>query len=109
MSIIYSINKGINKPIEFKGIKAQYIMYLAIGLVVILIVFTICYMCGVSSYISLPMVAILGFSLLNWVMRFSAKYGQFGLLKETAYRSIPATIRCFNRSLFIHLSQTPGS
>jgi len=28
MSSVYKINKGINKPIEFKGLKAQYIAYL---------------------------------------------------------------------------------
>ena len=29
---VYKINKGINKPIEFKGLKAQYIWYLGGGL-----------------------------------------------------------------------------
>jgi hypothetical protein len=28
MNSVYKINKGINKPIEFKGLKAQYIGYL---------------------------------------------------------------------------------
>lgn len=31
---VYQINKGINKPIEFKGLKAQYIWYLGGGLVI---------------------------------------------------------------------------
>ena len=30
MSSVYTINKGVNKPIEFKGLKAQYIAYLAV-------------------------------------------------------------------------------
>ena len=33
MATVYYINKGINKPIVFKGLKAQYIGYLAVGLV----------------------------------------------------------------------------
>jgi hypothetical protein len=32
MNSVYKINKGINKPIEFKGLKAQYIGYLGIGI-----------------------------------------------------------------------------
>ncbi|MBD0288989.1 MAG: DUF4133 domain-containing protein, partial [Flavisolibacter sp.] len=36
---VYQINKGINKPIEFKGFKAQYIWYLGGGLVALLILF----------------------------------------------------------------------
>ena len=33
----YTINKGINAPLVFKGLKAQYIAYLAVGLVVLLV------------------------------------------------------------------------
>ncbi|HMT97439.1 MAG TPA: DUF4133 domain-containing protein, partial [Ferruginibacter sp.] len=29
---VYQINKGINRSIEFKGLKAQYIWYLGGGL-----------------------------------------------------------------------------
>ena len=45
---VYQINKGINKPIEFKGLKAQYIWYLGGGLVALLIVFAIIYICGIT-------------------------------------------------------------
>ncbi|MDB5129720.1 DUF4133 domain-containing protein, partial [Mucilaginibacter sp.] len=37
----YQINKGINRPIEFKGLKAQYIGYLGSGLVALLILFAV--------------------------------------------------------------------
>ncbi|WP_341836807.1 DUF4133 domain-containing protein [Chitinophaga pollutisoli] len=109
MSIIYSINKGINKPIEFKGIKAQYILYLAVGLVVLMLVFAIFYVCGVSLFVSMPVIAILGFTLFHYVMRYSAKYGQYGLLKEAAFSRIPATVQCLDRSLFISLTLKQGS
>ena len=44
MNSVYKINKGINKPIEFKGLKAQYIGYLGAGVIVLLILFAIFYM-----------------------------------------------------------------
>lgn len=45
---VYTINKGINKPVEFKGLKAQYIWYLGGGLIMLLILFAILYICGVT-------------------------------------------------------------
>jgi len=50
---VYQINKGINKPIEFKGLKAQYIWYLGGGLVVLMIIFAIVYIAGINIFICL--------------------------------------------------------
>lgn len=60
MNSVYKINKGINRPIEFKGLKAQYIGYLAIGLVSLLILFTVLYIAGVNMFICLALIASLG-------------------------------------------------
>jgi hypothetical protein len=49
---VYRINKGINKPIEFKGLKAQYIGYLAAGLVLPLVMFAVMYIGTVLPYIA---------------------------------------------------------
>ncbi len=43
MSSVYAINKSINKPVEFKGLKAQYIWYLGGGLLFLLILFAVLY------------------------------------------------------------------
>ena len=57
---VYKINKGINKPVEFKGLKAQYIWYLAGGLVLLLIVFAILYIIGINTFFCLGLVMVLG-------------------------------------------------
>jgi len=106
MSAVYSINKGINKPLEFRGLKAQYIGYLAGGLVALLILFTIVYICGVNLYICLLLVGGLGTALFMNVFRMSKKYGQYGLLKRHAKRQIPDYLRCSSRSLFTHLKNS---
>jgi len=64
MSSVYQINKGINKPIEFKGLKAQYIWYLGGGLVILLIVFAVLYICGVNPFICLAIIGVSGAMLL---------------------------------------------
>jgi len=93
MSSIYKINKGINKPIEFKGLKAQYIAYLAVGLVGLLILFAILYISGVNMFVCLGLIAILGTALFISVYSLSDRYGQYGLLKKLAKGSIPEYIR----------------
>ena len=40
----YSINKGIGKPAEFRGLKSQYLFIFSGGLLSVFIVFVIMYM-----------------------------------------------------------------
>jgi hypothetical protein len=109
MNSVYKINKGINRPIEFKGLKAQYIGYLAIGLVLLLIVFAILYIIGVNMFICLGIIAIVGTALFTSVYNMSRTYGQHGLLKKLAKRNIPESLKCHSRMVFINLSfSTPN-
>lgn len=102
-SSVYKINKGINKPIEFKGLKAQYIAYLAIGLIGLLILFAILYISGVNMFFCLGLTLILGVALFMTVYQMSDKYGQHGLLKKIACRSIPNYIKSTSRKSFLQL------
>jgi Domain of unknown function (DUF4133) len=104
MSSVYKINKGINKPIEFKGLKAQYIAYLGVGLVALLILFAILYIIGVNMFICLALVTILGTVLFMTVYQMSDTYGQFGLLKKLAKRSLPSTLIGSSRRIFTTLT-----
>lgn len=103
MASVYQINKGINKPIVFKGLKAQYIAYLAIGLVLLFFSFTVLYICGVSLFLILPLILGLGIALFLVVFHLSHKYGQYGLMKHFAKRNLPRYIKFKSRGVFIHL------
>jgi lipopolysaccharide export LptBFGC system permease protein LptF len=98
---VYKINKGINKPIEFKGLKAQYIWYLAIGIGVLLLGFAVLYMIGVNSYINIGVIALAGTGIFFWVYRLSNTYGEHGMKKQMARRSIPRIVKCYTRNGFI--------
>ncbi|HEY9002811.1 MAG TPA: DUF4133 domain-containing protein [Mucilaginibacter sp.] len=100
---IYQINKGVSKPIVFRGLKAQYIAYLAIGLVVLLIGFAILYICGLSLWVTLPLVLGMGTALFFGVFRLSHRFGEHGLSKHFAKKQLPEAIRCRSRKQFIHL------
>ena len=50
----YPINKGIGRPVEFKGLKAQYLFIFCGGLLALFVLFVILYMVGIDpvSYTS---------------------------------------------------------
>lgn len=103
MSSIYQINKGVSKPIMFKGLKAQYIAYLAVGLVVLLIAFAVLYISRISLFIILPLVAGLGATLFTFTFKLSHRFGVHGLGKFIAKRNLPSYLIFRSRQLFIGL------
>lgn len=100
---VYTLNKGINKPIEFKGLKAQYIWYLGGGLLVLLILFAVLYISGVSPFVCLGAILLLGAGLFGYVYHLSHTYGAHGMMKATAKRSIPQSVSIHSRKTFTRL------
>jgi Domain of unknown function (DUF4133) len=105
MNSVYKINKGINKPIEFKGLKAQYIGYLGIGVLLLLILFAILYIAGVNMLVCLALIALLGTVLFMTIYRLSDTYGQHGLIKKLAARNIPKCLTVRTRKIFTQLKK----
>ncbi|MDR7132665.1 hypothetical protein J2X69_005039 [Algoriphagus sp. 4150] len=97
---IYRINKGINKPIEFKGLKAQYIWYLGAGVLALLVAFAILFILGVNPFICLFLIAIAGTVLIIKVYKLSHTYGEHGMMKKLAHRQIPLAIRIKSRGVY---------
>jgi|SRR5688572_8606061 len=97
---VYKINKGINKPIEFRGLKAQYIWWLGGGLVILLFLFAILYLIGVNTFFCLGFILILGTALFMQVYTLSNKYGEHGMMKKVAKRAVPGTIKSYSRKVF---------
>lgn len=97
MASVYHINKGINASFEFRGLKAQYIMYMVVGLIALLLVFAVCYAIGVPLYITIPAVAGMGGVLVSRIYKMSRKYGEHGLAKLQAHKLTPAIVTCHQR------------
>ena len=94
---VYQINKGINRSIEFKGLKAQYIWYLGGGLVVLLILFAILYISGLGIFFCLPFIAVLTTALFMHIYKLSRTYGEHGMMKKIARRSVPDVIKSYSK------------
>ena len=97
---IYSINKGINKSIEFKGLKAQYIWYLGGAMIALVILFAVMYIIGINPFICIVLVLAAGSVCFVKVYRMSNRYGEFGMMKAAARRSVPKLVKVNSRKIF---------
>lgn len=105
-SPVYTINKGINNPIEFKGLKAQYIWYFAGGVVALMVLFAVLYIAGLPSWLCVGIILALGGGWTMQVYEFSNRYGEHGLTKKMARRSLPEVIKTRSRAVFTDLKPT---
>ncbi len=93
---VYQINKGINKSIEFKGLKAQYIWYLGGGLVGLMIFFAIIYIIGLNIFFCLALIVLLTTVLFMYVYKLSRTYGEYGLMKKVARKAVPNVVKSYS-------------
>ncbi|WP_442795991.1 DUF4133 domain-containing protein [Pelobium manganitolerans] len=97
---VYKINKNINKPIEFRGLQAQFIWYLALSLACLLILFAGMYLAGFHPLICLAVVVPTGFFLLKTIYSWNSKFGVHGLMKFLARRMCPKVLKINSRKIF---------
>jgi hypothetical protein len=99
----YPINKGVNKPLEFRGLQAQYIWYLAASLLLVFLTFAVLYLLGINLYTDVPLCLILGGLLITRTYRLSREYGQYGIMKKRARKALPTDLRSHSRKCFTQL------
>ena len=88
----YSINKGINKPAEFKGLQSQYLFIFAGGLLGSFVLFIVLYLAGVNQWVCIFIGVILALLVIYTTLSLSKKYGRFGLMKLQATKNFPRSI-----------------
>ncbi|WP_418422173.1 DUF4133 domain-containing protein [Alistipes ihumii] len=88
----YSINKGIGKQVEFKGLRAQYLFIFAGGLLGVFILFVAMYLLGVPAAVCIAVGLVLGTALVAFTFYLNGRYGAHGLMKLSAVRRYPRRI-----------------
>lgn len=96
----FKINKGINRSIIFKGLKAQYIGYMGVALLADLAIYAVLYVFKVNTYITLIIMLSSGGLMTLFVYHLNARFGEKGLIKHLAKRKIPSHIRSVSRKVF---------
>lgn len=88
----YPINKGVGKPVEYKGLKAQYLFIFAGGLLALFVAFVIMYVAGITQWVCVGF-GVTSASVTVWLtFHLNAKYGQYGLMKLAAVKYHPRYI-----------------
>ncbi len=88
----YPINKGVGKPVEYKGLKAQYLFIFAGGLLALFVAFVIMYVAGISQWVCVGF-GVTSASATVWLtFHLHAKYGEHGLMKLAAVKYRPRYI-----------------
>lgn len=102
-SSIYTINKGINKSIEFRGLRAQYIWYFGGLVIALMFLFAILYIAGIGIAICLGLTGGLGALGGIKIFGLSRRYGEHGMMKAMARRQVPKALRSYSRRFFQNL------
>ena len=95
----------VRRWVSILRLKGQYIAYLAVGLVFLLIGFAVLYIFGLSLFVILPLIFGLGTTLFVIIFRLSHKYGEHGLMKYLAKRRLPDYLKFKSRRLFTQLKK----
>jgi hypothetical protein len=85
----YTVNRGIGKPAEFKGLKSQYLFIFAGGLLGLFVVFVILFMAGVNQWVCILFGVTAASMLVYITFHLNTKYGEHGLMKAQARRNHP--------------------
>ena len=88
----YPVNRGIGKPVEFKGLKSQYLFIFAGGLLAVFVVFIVLFMAGVNQWLCIGFIVSASLLLVWQTFRLNAKYGTHGLMKAAARKRYPRFI-----------------
>jgi hypothetical protein len=102
-TIVYPIQRAIDRPIVFKGFQAQYIVYAGLSLIADLLLFVLLYLVHTPPWICMLLVFGLGITALTTAARLSTRFGRSGLMKHFASKNIPRHIRCNSRRAFLNL------
>ena len=93
----------INKPTSPIAKYAMYCALRPLNSIGLLIFFAILYITGVNMFVCLALIIALGIGLFMTVYRLSDKYGEYGLLKKMAKRSLPVFLKVSSRKVFLSL------
>ncbi len=88
----WEVNRGVGRPLEFKGLKAQYLYILGGLLVGGMLLTVVLYMSGVGQVESLLVGVVLCSASVWYCYHLNHVYGEHGLMKRRARARLPRRI-----------------
>lgn len=93
----YSINKGVGRSVEVKGLRAQYVLYAVAGLILSFVIFFISSLIF-NQWIALSGALIIGFLSLFICFYLNKRFGENGLTQFFAYKNLTQRV-CNNKRI----------
>lgn len=94
----FPVNKGVGKSVEFKGLRAQYVIYAVVGIVLSFVVFFVfSFIIGQLAALIVGLVSMI--VSVCAVVYMNGKFGEHGLSKYYAAKALPRRI-AYNRRLY---------
>lgn len=96
----FDIHKGVDAPVEFKGLRSQYLFICAGGLIGSFLLIVAMNMVGFGHVVCLFTGVAMAVGVVTITFRLNDKYGTFGLMKAFSVRLHPRRItnrRCVQR------------
>ena len=88
----YTVNKGIGRSPEFKGLKSRYLFIFAGGLLALFVIFVVMHMADTDQWVCIGFGTVSASALVWGTFRLNARYGEHGLMKLQASRNHPRHI-----------------
>jgi hypothetical protein len=96
----YKINKGVNKPLEFRGLKGPWIGRFCAAAAGLLCEYAVLHVAGMNDYGALLTTLGLAGFVVKKIYRWSSVYGVHGLMKKAARRRVPCALVSKSRRIF---------
>ena len=101
----YILQRRINAPLQFRGLKGRYIFYGGGMLVGTLVLFIILYIAGVNPLASLVVSLGIGVAGIGGIYRLSDRLGEHGWRKRRIAGRIPHSLSVNSQFPFINLKR----
>lgn len=88
--MLYNINKGVGRPLDFFGLKSQYILYFVVGMAGAFIAFFVVRLINeVAGYIMAGVTAIVTYIVCYYL---NSKFGVSGVAHKMAMNMCPERV-----------------
>ncbi|HVU56060.1 MAG TPA: DUF4133 domain-containing protein [Puia sp.] len=105
MYAVFKMHRRVNAPVEFKGLKGQYILYAGTTVIGSMMLFAILYIVGVNSYFCLFLCFGIGVVGIGGAYHLSQRYGAHGWRKRRRARASPKALRSGSRRMYWQLKK----
>lgn len=87
----YDINKGVNRPLDFYGLKEQNIIYFAAGILIAIVFYF--FLAFINQYVAIAVAIVIAAVDYLACYYINNKFGVHGLAKSSAMKSCPQRIQ----------------